>query len=824
MNLVETCSLYMNYSHEKVFRVVSLLESAANRFGIGTDGYITYLAEHTQNGDENLRDFIMESQLTEYKNTSNSHEYMGVTVYKNPDKTYSCPEAGIYGVRRSSEIKAMIRDKKARKQDIKENIELVIDNIFYTFDLTESEFIEYILENITIEEYEELGGYFFQDFVNVISEIAGIDTVANSLINEGYLFDEGIGDFVRGVSDKLASGVDRHNAASAKFGAALSTPKKTTSAVGNKIKTAVGKTFNKKNAQTVGAVVNAAASSVNKLAGSVARGAEIGAKTFDNINTDALETKRAELRAKNAEDPKAKIDREAESAPSSQKPPTKKLTSKEKEALYDKTMKEDTLYDIKEWLIESDIFDSIEEVDSYILDEMTVEDMIIILDSLDEGTSVRKSKEVRKAEADQKRLASIAAQKTKMDNDDVKAKFRQVDRISNNAEKENETSRISAQRDISRNSAMNHYRFQPSKRAAPSTDIRNDSKKINGTSSVAKSKPTEGKSLASRAVADYFTNNTPTRKPLGNASKPPKDRTVLVPQPNKKSFADKLSDVNSRPRPAGYGTNKPMPQLQVPQPNKKEKTPEYRGYMSNGKYTMLSTDNMVSAPSGHMQRGRTKSKIATAPSGHMQLDRTKSKIATAAADNSVKPSSVVSSFTDKAKNYAKKLFKKLNPLKESAVINWLTDDEILDTICCLVESGIFGYEEELLEYLNYDMSWDEANLISEYLDDVALDILVECFYDEYDNSQEILSYLLENIGENYYEYILEEEVGNDSTTLSATNTDPIVNKRQKKNSKNVVTQNNNISESSDCACGKDGCKSCKKTKWKSDIYSKIRGK
>jgi hypothetical protein len=326
-----------------------------------------------------------------------------------------------------------------------------------------------------------------------------------------------------------------------------------------------------------------------------------------------------------------------------------------------------------------------------------------------------------------------------------------------------------------------------------------------------------------KSFADKLSDVNSRPRPAGYGTNKPMPQ-LQVPQPNKKSFADKLSDVNSRPRPAGYGTNKPMPQLQVPQPNKKEKTPEYRGYMSNGKYTMLSTDNMVSAPSGHMQRGRTKSKIATAPSGHMQLDRTKSKIATAAADNSVKPSSVVSSFTDKAKNYAKKLFKKLNPLKESAVINWLTDDEILDTICCLVESGIFGYEEELLEYLNYDMSWDEANLISEYLDDVALDILVECFYDEYDNSQEILSYLLENIGENYYEYILEEEVGNDSTTLSATNTDPIVNKRQKKNSKNVVTQNNNISESSDCACGKDGCKSCKKTKWKSDIYSKIRGK
>lgn len=760
MNLVNTSALYLDYPISKILRVTKLLETAEKLYPKDGAEYTQYLVEHTYQSDIVLRDLIRKSLIVEYKNVSISHEYRGVTVYKNPDKTYSCPELGIYSIETSGQMKEMIKSKLASVEQVKENIELVIDNILNSFVLTESEFIEYVLENITEAEFIDFGGKYFKDFVVCINQITeSSDVNINSLLLEGYQFDEGFGDFVRNVSSKakdaIDAGTDRHTAAQAKLGQALSTPGKTALSVGNKLKSAASKTFTKQNLNTAGAVVNAAAGSFNKLASNIAKGVEVGAKTFDNVNTDALESKRAELRAKNAEDPKAKIDREAEAASDSKpKPlvvaPKKKATVKDKEAAYDKVMSEHVLNSVKTWLDESEIFNSEEELDDYIMNEMSSEDLSIILDSLslDEGA------------------ASIEKQRQKNMNRDINAATRKAKSISDAAQLANTVSRFNAKDEIA--AQYKSSNFEPTKK---------------------------------------------TQTPLGKAIAPPKNRNALVPvgksydtppeYPTTSAPASSTGhDTRISGRPAGYMTNKPMPQVQIPSKKSTTPQPDYKGYTTGGKFTALSKDNMASTPLGKYQK-------------------TKSNVSNALAASDSKPSNIVSSFGEKTKNYAQKILKKLNPIKESVVVNWLLQEELLDITCWLIESDNFQYQNEILEYLNEYLTWNDVHNINAIIENTCLDILVDCIYENYDNSLEILDVLYEHIGSDYYDYILNETHGSDSDVLVDTNKEPISNKKAKNK---VKVFSGKLSESKDCNCDKSSCKSCDNRKFTDKLYKKIRGK
>ena len=737
MNLVESSALYLNYSASKINRITSLLEYAASAYGYNTNEYNKYISENTYGNDIDLVQIVTENMFTEYKNVSGSHDYRGVTIYKNPDRTYSCPELGIYSINGSAQIKQMVKDKKATKEQVKENCELVVNNIFTQYHtLTESNFIEYVLEYITEDAYTEFGGKYFKDFVGAVNDISGnYQNIPNSLISEGYELDEGIGDFVRNVGNKAVNavhnGVDRHTAAQAKLGAKIANSGKGISAVGDKVKSAVGKTFTKDNFRKAGAVVNATADSFNKLASNVAGGAVVAAKTFDNINTDALEYKRAEMRAKNVEDPKAKIDREAEAAPQNKpvdQQKKKKPTSKELEAKYDEVMKSESIEYVKNWLDDSGIFDDADAVDDYIMNEMTSEDMLLILGEADLSESA----------------ASIAKQKAKMQKLDAKAKERKAKSIAR----------------------------------------------------------TEIDDINSSRQDALVTTSKSYNKPLGKAIAPPKDRNALV--PTSKSYNKPLGyaiapPVNTRKRPSGYMTNNPMPQAVPPQkPSRPAPMADYRGYTSNGRFTSLNTDNLATTKSGSPQSVKTAVKKSL-------------------GDNNTKPSNIISRFADNTKKYAKKLFSKFNPIKESVVLNWLSEEELINVTCWLIESTEFDYESDLLEYLNEYMTWDDVHSILETVEDETLDIIIECFYDEYENSGDILDALYESIGAEYYEYILEGMDGDDEY-------DTTVNNKAKKKEKNVVKMNPSIAvNESTCTCTKGTkCAKCKKLAWKDKLYNKVK--
>ena len=204
MSQVLLTTLLLEYSSSSCIKVQKLMNLSESLYGLASDEYYDYIDQYTEPTEKKIANIMLESMAI---NESRTREYMGVTVYKGDDGIYSVPELGIYNVIGSNNVKDYIRNKLVRNKptSFREEIETVFNNINYISNLPESELLNFILNEMSENDYKELGGTNFKNFVLVVSEIVNNDwEVPQSLILESYIFDEGIGDFIKSVKGKVS--------------------------------------------------------------------------------------------------------------------------------------------------------------------------------------------------------------------------------------------------------------------------------------------------------------------------------------------------------------------------------------------------------------------------------------------------------------------------------------------------------------------------------------------------------------------------------------------------------------------------------------------
>jgi hypothetical protein len=460
--------LCLDYPTHSLLKVQNVFRLAENLYSIGTDDYYDYIDAYTEPTEKNIANIMFESIAL----NESTREYMGVTIYKEDDGKYSVPELGIYNVVGSSNLKDYIKSKLIQKntRTFSEECETVVNNINSLVEFDENQFLNFVLNEMTESDYEVLDGTNFKNFVLIISEIIDGDwEVPPSLIMENYIFDEGVGDFIKkikgavsdahlelaykspNIANTLGDAYTRHDNATKALKDKLEN-------IGSKVKSttnALGDAYGRHSAATkaAGQKISDAKdkagriySKVDKILSPAPRSRKDTAAAKEKVsrvygavdkvlspppmskeNKDALKQKGSNVggildrmilsprpskksvvaptetttkprsnvpeRGRIANDilDKLKTDGDAEKAENKivarYKP--KKISAAEREAAlekkYDEVMKEDfdtQLEFIKDWLYENEIFDNLEDIDNYILEDMTSEEYATIISEI----------------------------------------------------------------------------------------------------------------------------------------------------------------------------------------------------------------------------------------------------------------------------------------------------------------------------------------------------------------------------------------------------------------------------------------------------------
>jgi hypothetical protein len=561
-----------------------------------------------------------------------------------------------------------------------------------------------------------------------------------------------------------------------------------------KIKNAVSKTLNKDNlklgAKIAGATVNAAARGFNKSVASVADNATATTKAAISLTDKELRNRnkssvdstqsRKKISAANQVLDKLRTDGDAEKASSPE--PKKKLTSKEKEKKYDsylksgdidkdiKSMKEDVEFQldfIKYWLSENGIFETDEEIDEYILKEMTKDEYSFILSEENEDL-IRKfvnNAKPRNVKGDSSKV-KVSNKQTRTNMDNAYRKYKKTQDVIDGSDKAPSSEKVES---------------KPLGKPIASPKDRN--------SLVATSKSYDKPSLGIRPT------KAPEKvesKPLGKPIAPPKDRNSLV--ATSKSYdkplakATKASD-SGESKPLGNVIDNPHnlayknALLSLHEPATKQKPYDRMGYSGIGR------DNLTSVG----RSGKTLTKVKS--------DDFVDKLKNTFSNKSVKPSSLVDTVSKSTKklasslvgNIKSKLYKE--DLLDSDIKNWIREDEFSEVVEWLLENDIFEDDDELFEYLCEDLNWEDLDIINKEIEQKAIELIFEYLCDEetFDNTFTVLEMVL---GEDFINLL--EMMNSDSDFYEPIPIDK-------------------------CGCGKPGCKTCNKNSWKKKVYDKMVG-
>jgi hypothetical protein len=774
MNSVQLATLYLNHSPAAVQKISKLLESAEIMHGFDTPEFYDYIDQYSLPSEQVIVEASLSDRLEE-----TSKEYMGVTVYHNEDGTYSAPELGVYNIDGARQLKIAVKTKMSQttRTNIKENINFVIDQLFDNYNLSESRFFEYVLEQMTESQYEELGGINFKSFVMTIGEIVG-EHEPQSMINESYIFDEGFGDFVKkvknGVSDAHLNLSYAAPGLAASLGNAHQRHSDAVYASKKKIKNAVGTVFNKDNikmgARIAHATVNAASSGFNKSVAAVADNATAGAKAAVALSdkgsrkgdgtikdasnsTESLksDTYRNKSNAANDVLDKLRTDADAEKAPSPKA--KKKPTAKELEAKYDEVMKEEDdnqeLELIRLWLSENDIFDIIEDIDDYILNEMTTEEYATILAEVSKSVQSVTNRNDKRDAKHQKRK-------------DAEQNYR------------NSTSDISDRADdlarVPYDRANNAFKFKRSTNSKDSMEALRNSNNAVYSVYTANKQPTQAKPLG-RAIAPPSNAVVPVskayNKPLGRAIAPPSNAVVPVSKAYNKPLGRAIAPP-TQAKPLGKAIGDPHStamrnaMLAMHEPALKDKPYDHTGGYGAGMVAVRGNTSSTNATMGASNRLRG------------VMDK-----------NKVKPSGLVDTVSRAAKGLGSRLVTGIKnrmmneSLVESDIKNYITEDEFTVIAEWLLENEIFDTEEDTEHYLMYELNWSDLEAINEQIEDKAFDIICQSLISEHTMVDTYM--VLENLFGDEFTDIFEdlEDSGIDSKPMP-------IKKSSKKDWKNTV--------------------------------------
>jgi hypothetical protein len=530
----------------------------------------------------------------------------------------------------------------------------------------------------------------------------------------------------------------------------------------------------------------------------VARGAEVGVKAFDDINTDALETKRAELRSKYAEDPKAKIDREAESAPASvgrNKTRNSSGMSAAESRAYRKEQAEKIIKNLKNedvdtqldvitcYLIESEQFDYLEEIDDYIINHMNVDDYTQIIAEVSDENYMKKNNLIS-------RIVDAAKLPKKKYSGSGETSKEGVARRNENRNVRNTNDKIdSAKKDYTeRQKLINAPGYGnsigqelPNSPGVKSTTrlgsgaLNNDDttrqpelrRAYNRSTGLVVRQPDKSTALMSTSKS--------YNKPLGRPTAPPSERDydyaeprVIAGSPAKPLGRPIDNPHNIAMKNALLGLHEPAakasPYSRFDSPTKKS-----TALMSTSERDYDYAEPKVIVPdapprpkwanttyaSGLTTVGRTKKTLLPVKS-----DDFTSRLGNVFSNNSVKPSNLVDTVSKNAKMLGGKIVSgiKNRLMKESVsefdIKNYITEDDLTMVVECLLEYEVFDTDEEIENYIMEGLNWNDLDYINQIMEGDALSAVVLNLINE-DTMVETYHVLEDVLGEEFTE-ILEE--------------------------------------------------------------------
>jgi hypothetical protein len=902
MDQVQFTAMCLDYSTHTLHKVKKVVELAESMFQHGSDEYYDYVNKYTDLSEKKLADLMISNTIVE----NTGREYMGVTIFRNEDGTYNVPELGLYNIDDAKSVKNSVKLKLSQtsRQSFKENCDQVIDNIFNLVDIDESEFFNFVLSEMSENDYVSLGGESFKDFVLLMSEVVNEDYgVPESLINESYIFDEGIGDFVKkvksGVSDahvnlsyaapglaaSLGNAYQRHtdavSGAKDKLANLSGSSKESAANAKSKISNAVSNTFNKNNlqmgARIAGATVKAASSGFNKSVAAVADNATAGVKAAASLTDKELRSRsknnkfdssdeRQKSAAANDVLDKLRTDGDAERVEG--KRSGKKLTSAEKGAMYDKMHKSGELYkedldyqldSIKNWLYENDIFDNLEDIDQYILDEMTKDDYTHILSEIFGADNVKQAAKLvtpkykGKGETSKERnlrgaVTRDLADATKSydrfgnnhyDNSGVRSKNYNLDK---SIQKLADTNTDRMRKDY--DSMNSKFSFQKPGTAASTPPARTSKPPANyddlKSGVVSKNQPParpynpntglvlRGKDSTAVSTTDSPSYSIPSLRGGGAPRPPIRPLGKAIDNPHSLAYKQAILNLHepagkqsvyssdgsslgrkSAPKPLGKAIGAPQSMQKSSSESPKQKMPSsWKSLDDYGKSEPESpTSPLVGKASGSGIPQSFKDRYpaqANVDKGVLKVrDDFADSLKNVFGNNKTKPSSIISTVGNKARKlagYAVDSLKRkvyAEGISESDITNWLTEDEYISIAEYLIENDVFEDDEDLLIYLSEGLTWEDLSIINDNIEADALALIVEMLCDEETYNDTCI--VLESVLGSDFLILLETCANNSDSDFY----EPMPVK--------VV----------DCSCGKSGCKPCSQKSWKNKVYNKM---